>query len=285
MPTGNQQPSVRFRRIGSALRKAREAAGMTLTAASRRYGRSQSWLSTLENGLHTILPEELIDLLNFYGVPEGPERRALIHLAEQGAGKSWQRRYEGRISPFARDLASLEEDAARIRNFEPDLIPGLAQTREYALGLILGSKTRPGQRTQELVDFRMGRQAVLDREDPPGYQAIIGESALHQIVGSPAVTRRQLQQLLKLAERRHVSLRVLPFTAGASLGMAGPFVLLSLRPPGDFTVTVIEQFSQGSFVEDEREVLKHEAIFAHLLAATLDQTSSLEVIDRLASQL
>ncbi|TDB75045.1 XRE family transcriptional regulator [Actinomadura sp. KC216] len=66
MPSRNQ-PTVRLRRIGSALRKAREANNLTVGTACRRYGRSKSWLSTLENGLHTIDPQEPADLLDFWG--------------------------------------------------------------------------------------------------------------------------------------------------------------------------------------------------------------------------
>ncbi|GAA4600963.1 hypothetical protein GCM10023195_01820 [Actinoallomurus liliacearum] len=104
-------PSVRLRRIGSALRKAREDGGLTIDTACRRYGRSKSWVSTLENGLHSIDPQELADLLNFYEVPEGPLRDSLLHLATHKPGKNWERAYEGRISAAALDLASLEEDA------------------------------------------------------------------------------------------------------------------------------------------------------------------------------
>ncbi|MEV0400358.1 Scr1 family TA system antitoxin-like transcriptional regulator [Actinoallomurus sp. NPDC050550] len=124
-------PSVRLRRIGSALRKAREENGMTVDTASRRYGRSTGWLSTLENGLHPVDPQELTDLLDFYGVPKGPLRESLIHLAKHDH-KQWGRAYEGRISSAALDLASLEEDSALIRNFEPNVIPGLLQSEAYA---------------------------------------------------------------------------------------------------------------------------------------------------------
>jgi transcriptional regulator with XRE-family HTH domain len=80
MPSGNR-PSVRLRRIGSALRKARDATGMTVGTAARRYGRSKSWLSTLENGLHSVEPQELADLLDFYGVTDATLRESLLHLA------------------------------------------------------------------------------------------------------------------------------------------------------------------------------------------------------------
>src|SRR5690349_16847300 len=119
MPSGHQ-PSVRFRRIGRACRAAREAAGLTNDVAARRYGRSKGWLSTLENGLHIITPEELGDLLDFYRVPHDAERESLIHLAEHGHGKNWDRPFENRVSASLRDLASLEEDASDIRTFGPD---------------------------------------------------------------------------------------------------------------------------------------------------------------------
>ncbi|MFS2292498.1 MAG: helix-turn-helix domain-containing protein [Actinomadura sp.] len=128
MPSGNA-PTVRQRRIGSALRQARDRHNLTVATVARRFGRSQGWPSMVENGLQTIAPEKLGDLLDFYGIEDGPLRESLLHLATHKPG-SWKRTFEYRISAAALDLASLEEDAAEIRNFEPSIVPGLLQVPE-----------------------------------------------------------------------------------------------------------------------------------------------------------
>ncbi|MEV5752334.1 helix-turn-helix transcriptional regulator [Actinoallomurus sp. NPDC052308] len=284
MPSRNI-PSVRLRRIGSALRKAREDSGLTIDTACRRYGRSKSWLSTLENGLHSIDPQELADLLDFYKVPEGPLRESLLHLATHKPGKNWERAYEGRISAAALDLASLEDDADLIRTFGPCVVPGLLQTPAYARELMSVGPARPVRRSAALVAFRMARQKVLSCPNPARYVTVISESVLHHQVGDPDLMHAQLRRLSEAAQAENVTLRVLPNSAAAHLWLAGPFHLLSMRPPGYLTVSVVEQFTKSLFVEDEKEIALHEEIFSLLLDASLDEDASQKLIERLASRL
>ncbi|GAA0343507.1 helix-turn-helix domain-containing protein [Actinoallomurus spadix] len=284
MPSRNV-PSVRLRRIGSALRKAREDSGLTIDTACRRYGRSKSWLSTLENGLHSIDPQELADLLDFYGVPAGPLRESLLHLATRDPSRNWVRVREGRISAAALDLASLEEDAELIRTFQPSLVPGLLQTPEYSRALMAVGPTRPPRNTRALVAFRLARQEVLARPNPPRYLTVISESVLHHPVGGRGLMRAQLCRLAEAARAGQVALHVLPNSASAHLWMAGPFHLLSLRPPGCLTVSVVDQFTKSLFIEDEAEIALHEEIFSLLLDVSMEQDASLELIERLASAL
>jgi transcriptional regulator with XRE-family HTH domain len=283
MPSGNT-PSVRLRRIGSALRKAREDSGMTLDTACRRYGRSKGWFSTLENGLHSIDTQELADLLDFYGVADGPLRESLLHLAAHRPSRNWRRTYEGRISAAALDLATLEEDAASIRTFQPNVIPGLLQSEEYASALMKAGLPSPMRNNAELVRFRMERQRILSREDPPRYQAVIGEAALRQQVGGAAVMRAQLHRLVECHRRGLIAFYVLPYSADAHLGIAGPFHILALRPPGRLTVTVVEDFTQSTFVESEAEVAAFERIFSYFRNVALDESSSLGLLREIASR-
>lgn len=282
--TSANRPSVRFRRIGSALRHAREAAGFTIETAARKFGRSPGWISTTENGLQPIRVDDLADLLDFYGVADGPLRESLLHLAAQGRRKNWQRAYEDRISPAAADLASLEDDSAFIRSFQPCLVPGLMQIEDYARTVIETGLPSSTRNNAELVAFRMARQECLKRQQPPTYCAIIAEAVLHEVVGEPAVMRRQLKRLIEMAQLEHVALHVLPYPASAYLWVGGPFHLVALRPPGRLTVAVIEYFNKSSFIDDEREVKEYEEVFTHLLAAALDQEDSLDLINRLASR-
>jgi transcriptional regulator with XRE-family HTH domain len=277
------RPSVRFRRIGGALRHARENAGLTIETAARRFGRSPGWMSTTENGLQIIRVDDLTDLLDFYQITDHTLRASLLHLAAQGRRKNWERAYEGRISAAALDLASLESDSAEIRTFQPSLIPGLFQTADYTHALIAAGLPGATANATELVAFRMARQTILTRPDAPRYRAIIGEAAFHHRVGAPVVMRTQFLHLLEVAQMDNVTLHVLPFSSSACLWLAGPFDLFALRPPGRLTVSVVEHFTQSSFVEDEKQVTAHGETFDHLLAATLDESSSLKVIERILS--
>ncbi|QXJ20763.1 helix-turn-helix domain-containing protein [Actinomadura graeca] len=283
MPADNA-PTVRQRRIGSALRKAREHHKMTVAAVGGSFGRSQGWMSMVENGLHPIAPGELARFLDFYAIPEGPLRASLLHLATHVPGK-WVRERVGRISAAALDLASLEEDAAEIRTLQTNIIPGLLQIPDYTRKLMAVGLAKNSRNVEALVEFRMSRQRVLGRPEPPHYVPIIAEAVLHNRVGGdPAILRAQIRRLADVARLDHVDLRVLPRAASAYLSLITPCVLISLRPPGELTVSVGDQFTRTVFVEDEEEVASHQKIFEVLLSATLSRTASLELIDEVASE-
>ncbi|TDB86681.1 XRE family transcriptional regulator [Actinomadura sp. KC216] len=283
MPSGNA-PTVRQRRIGSALRKARDHHNLTVATAAGRFGRSQGWLSMVENGLQVICPEELSDLLDFYNVEDGPLRESLLHLATHKPG-TWVRAYEFRISAAGLDLASLEEDAAEIRNFEPSIVPGLLQIPAYTRKLIAVGPAKHPRNTKALVEFRLSRQRVLSRPNPPFYMPIIAEAVLHnQVGGDPAIMRAQLRRLAVVARLPHVDLRVLPSRASEHLWFGSPHLLIALRPPGRLTVSVVDQYAKSLFVENEEEVAAHEETFELLLSAALSRAASLRLIEEIASQ-
>jgi transcriptional regulator with XRE-family HTH domain len=276
-------PSVRFRRIGRTLRELREDAGLTLSAAGRRLERSTASLSMIENGLQQIRPRDLAYILDFYGVPSGPVRASLLHLAQQGRQKDWMRSYEGRISAAGLDYASCEADSAVIRGFELYLVPGLLQTEAYARAVMdagLPSETRDNA---ELVAFRMARQKILARPDPPRLVVVIGEAALRQSVGGRDVMRAQLERLIEAAALDHVALRVLPFSAGARPGLDGRFNIFDLRAPGRLTVVVVEDLTRMSFRERDEEAIVFAAVFDRLRAAALDEARSLALMKRIRS--
>ncbi|WP_433150614.1 helix-turn-helix domain-containing protein [Actinomadura nitritigenes] len=283
MPSGHA-PTVRQRRIGSALRKARDHHNLTVATVARRFGRSQGWMSMVENGLQAIAPDELSDLLDLYGIEDGPLRESLLHLATHKPG-TWVRSYEYRISAAALDLASLEEDAAEIRTFQFGIVPGLLQVPDYARKIIAIGTAKHPHDVKTLVDFRMSRQRVLCRPNPPRYIPIIAEAVLHnQVGGDPAIMRAQMRRLTEAARLDHVELHVLPLRASEYIGLTTPYHLLSLRPPGRLTVSVADQHNESIFLEDEERVAMHEATFEQLLEAALDRTASLELLDKVASQ-
>lgn len=59
---------------------------------------------------------------------------------------------------------------------------------------------------------------------------------------------------------------------------------LALRPPGRLTVTVVEDLTQSTFVENETEVATFERIFSYFRNAALDDSSSLRFLEEIASQ-
>lgn len=83
---------------------------------------------------------------------------------------------EGHPSYF-RPFAEHEASATLLREFEPLAVPGLLQTETYARALV----TRPSataDQVEELVNARIERQAVLDKESAPTLVVLLDESVL-----------------------------------------------------------------------------------------------------------
>lgn len=76
-------------------------------------------------------------------------------------------------------------------------------------------------------------QAVLARERPPTFVALVSESALRQPVGVAAVMRQQLRHLATAADRWIV--QVVPLAAETYIRLDGPFAIATVdgvRRPG-----------------------------------------------------
>jgi Domain of unknown function (DUF5753) len=73
----------------------------------------------------------------------------------------------------------------------------------------------------------LDRQAILDRPAPPHVVAVIDESVLHQLIGSPQIMVDQLAHLADLYERPDISIQVLPSENGANAGLSGALDLAS----------------------------------------------------------
>jgi Domain of unknown function (DUF5753) len=140
--------------------------------------------------------------------------------------RGWWTRQPG-LPQLWRSLIDFEAKATRVQNYEASFVPGLLQTAEYARAIIQGiAPTITEAELDNLVAARVARQTVLTRANAPQLFAVVDESALRRPIGEPGVMHRQLHHLLGMAEQPHVTLRVVPLSAGAHAGLRGPFVIL-----------------------------------------------------------
>jgi hypothetical protein len=132
--------------------------------------------------------------------------------------------------------------ATALRYWQPLLVPGIAQSEEYAFEVFRGDGRDHDRAASDTAD-RMTRQAALDREDPPTLVIVLWEPVLHHQIGTPEVMRAQLVKLLEVSERRNALVHVLPSAIGANAGLGGPVSLASVAGEGDTLLT-------GSLLED-----------------------------------
>jgi transcriptional regulator with XRE-family HTH domain len=190
--------------IGARLKAIRnERTDLSLEQAAALAQWSPATHSRIENGLRTISTEDVATLATLYKL-SAAERDELVDEAKSGDSSGWWDRPLPGVPEDIGTLASYEAEATRLTNWSVNVVPGLLQTYEYAVGLM-----RSGD--ADLADIetrwmaRMRRQQVLGTVE---YSAFIGEAALRTPFGGVDALRRQLRHLID-ARRRGIRIRVL----------------------------------------------------------------------------
>ncbi|WP_155054051.1 helix-turn-helix domain-containing protein [Streptomyces blattellae] len=250
---------------GVELRRQRQLAGLSLDRLSDIVNYSKTHLHGVETGERLPLPPLSEKLDAAFGTGE----------LFQGLWGAVKREHTPRRFDHCLEL---EARAARIQEFCAGLVPGLLQTPAYMRALF--TEGNPGMSPagiDDLVAKRMSRQENLRRERPPQFWWIIGEAALLQAVGGPAVMRGQLAALLPLVRTRHTTIQVAPFSAGALALMNGTLILLTL--PDNSTTVYQEGFGYGETFDDREIVARRMRGFDELKASALSVRESAALIE------
>jgi transcriptional regulator with XRE-family HTH domain len=278
------RPTLRAQWLGQSLRELREAAGMTLTRAAEFLQRNSATVSRFESGEYPIRRPDLMALLDLYGVSERRRRDGLLRLSEDVWQKGWWDGYAADVERQFVDFVWLESRAATIQQFDPVVITGLLQTRDYAEAVISAAErdAEPAQ-IGRWLELRMERQSVLRQPDPPRLSVIVDEPVLHRAVGGSAVLRGQLAHLLDSAQLPQVDLRVLPASVGAHASPSGGFRVFGIAEP-DMEVGYAETVGGAVYVEppdSERFV----QVYDRLLDSALGPAESAEFIRTIGEDL
>lgn len=273
-------PSLRRRRVATALRRLREQAGLSHIQAAGSSGFSTAKISRIE-ALHTaVTGDDARTLCEIYGVDKHTTD-ALAELARQSRRRGWWHIYSDDVLGKVVDLIELEADAKALRSFRLDLIPGLLQTEAYASAVIRNGFAGIDQEIlRRRVSVRMNRQQQA-RERGVKVWSIVGEATLLQPVGGGSVMAEQLDSLADLAESTG-TVQVLPLSLPGHPAMGVSYTLLDLRDGATFAY--IDTLTGGLYLEDEVEVDHYRDTWARLTASALDFHQSVEVIRRAADE-
>ncbi|WP_030811918.1 helix-turn-helix domain-containing protein [Streptomyces sp. NRRL S-337] len=207
-------PTARQARLGGELRKLRERAGKTAREAAAMISTDQAKISHIEAGRVGVSEDRIRRLAVFYACDNEALVEALCAMAREHRGQHWWDGYRGILAPGFLDIAELEHHAVGLRCLQPVTFPGILQTEEYAHALFASAIPRlPDHELKARVEHRMKRRDILERDEPPNFEAIVHEAALRMRVGGRKVARRQLEHLLSMSERPGLILRVIPFTS------------------------------------------------------------------------
>jgi transcriptional regulator with XRE-family HTH domain len=290
LATRGESPAVARRRVRLALRRARDAKGLSQGAVAGLIGWSLSKVQRIEAGDNAISGTDLRALLDLYGVIDPEE---IDHLAEEARisrRQRWWARPEFRehLTPGTMQLLQFEAEAVAIRSYQPVLVPGNFQTPAYAEFLLDSFKTNlTDDQRRVRYDVRMQRRAqFLESADSPPHYLILDESVLGREIGGLEVMAEQLEQLAQIAERPDVHIRVIPLTQGAVLGLVGHFTVLDLSDDdSDDAVLYRESFTGDAIEHDPKEVKAHREMFERFWRESLDEEKTIRAINAVAASL
>lgn len=294
MTTTVHSPTAGRRRLRNSLRRARDTAGLTQEQVAEEMDWSLSKVIRIETGGVGISTTDLRQLLLLYQINDPAEVSELVELARIGRRRPWWTRYKDVVPTGYLSYIGLEDESTVLRCVNPIGMPGLLQDEEYARALAnaswwtttVGGRVRPAPTVaEERADVRMIRQReVLHRAEPPEITAVLDEAVLWRQIGGAQVLKRQLQHLLTLGREPHITVQVLPFTAGM-LNMVSPFIILEFPDPADTDVVYTESAFDYAVIDGPSDVEAYRQMFDGARAASLSEEESLALITRVASGL
>lgn len=273
--------SVPKRELGRYLKQAREEAGWPLDTAAKQLEWSRARMYRIEGGQTSVRTHDVELMCRLYGTSD-EFRQVMVGLAGESKSKGWWQAYGDAIPDWFELYVGMEAAADRLRQYEPALVPGLLQTREYA-ERVLRSKPgiKPGEVAQS-ASLRLERQQLLTRGAPraPRLDVVLGEAVLRQ--RAPEMPA-QLQHLVDTAGRDNVMIRVVPIVAAPHhVSLAGAFVIVDFPArgtrPAEPTTVYSESLTGALYLEKALEVAAYAEAWAALDRVALDPASSTDLI-------
>lgn len=283
--------TVPRRSLGIALGSARKRAGMTMQVAADRVGVSIQTLRRVERGEVSSRASMVEVLCAFYGV-DNRMRDVLVGLSKESRSRGWWHSYGDVIPRWFELFVSLEQTANRIREFAPQLVPGLLQHSEY-MGVVIRTDV-PHLEEAEVsarIKLRQERQQLLTRSfpAPPELEVIISEVVLLSEPAAEGVMRKQVWHLLKATELPGVTLRVLPLSANPHRSSStGAWILMDFMAENGNTppsTVYSEDLTGAIYLDKPAEINVYEEVWAALLGLALTPEQSIELMSRRLKEL
>lgn len=274
----SSSPTVSRLQLGRELRRLREAAQLSREDAAADLECGVSKISKVETGKAALRAGEVKVLLDRYGVTD---RDDVLRLARDA-----RRRSSYRVPDWAKTFVGMEAEAAEIRTYETELVPGLLQTPDYARMVIRAADPyRDPREVERLVDARIDRQARLSSDAAPLLWAVVNEAVIRRTVGDAEVMYHQLEHLGMLTRDANITVQVLPFTAGAHPAMGYSFVHLRLSDPPDGELVYLEDLTSADYLERPAHIKSYYDAFGMLAQVALTPEKSVTMIEQASREL
>jgi transcriptional regulator with XRE-family HTH domain len=259
--------------LGRRLQDMRQNVGASLEEAAKALRVTPLTIRRLEKAEVALKPLYVEKLLQTYGADQ-QEIDEFVAMAERANKPGWWHAYRDVVPSWFTAYVSLETGAKTLRTYEPHYVTGLLQTRDYARCVLRGGF--PNDSEEELerrVELRLRRQSLLERTDAPTLWVVMEEAVLHRAVGGPDVMREQIDRLLEASELDHVSLDIVPFSAGAHVGACAPFTYFRFEEPELPDIVYSELLTASVYLDDRADVVAHLEAHSRMALLTSSQES------------
>jgi uncharacterized protein DUF5753 len=200
-------------------------------------------MSRIENGQRHISTEDVAMILTSYRIPSAERDEVIAEARAENASGWWDRPLPG-VPAEMGTLASYEADANSLTDWAVSLVPGLLQTEDYAMALILSQEV-----PQDVAELRWvarrRRQKILGTVD---YRAYISETALRTPFGGPDCHRKQIRHLVD-ARERGIPVRVVPEHLPVGL-ISHSWLYMTF--PHTTPVVNVEVYEGGVYLHDDQ---------------------------------
>ena len=268
-------PTVPRMLLGIQLHRFREAAGVSPEQAGYEIRASRSKISRMENGRVRFKERDVTDLLTLYGITDEKTRTGMVALVRQANAPGWWSKYGDIMADWFEAYLGLEMAASVIRTFELQFVHGLFQTEDYARAVtLLGHTAAPAAEIDRRVNMRLKRQELLT--GPDAAAGLVGHRRGRAAApgGRPAVMKAQLKRLIEVAQQRHVTVQVVPFSRGGHAAAGGSFTVLRFGEPEVPDVVYIEQLTSALYLDKREDVDHYMEVMNHLSTEALTPAAS-----------
>ncbi len=271
--------------LGAALRRLREANGITRKAAGEPIRASQAKISRLELGKVGFKQRDVADLLTRYGITDEQERGTFLALARKANTPGWWHQYSDILPNWFERYFGLEQAASVIRTYEPQLVPGLLQTEDCARATVqLHHRHASFEEIERRVALRLARQEMLTKPGAPSLWAVLDEAALRRPLGGREVLRAQLRHLIEMAALPNITLQVVPFDSGGHVAVGGPFTMLRFSEHELPDIVYLEQLSSAVYLDKKRDTADYLTVMDTLCVQAASPAETTNFLSRIIKE-
>ncbi|WP_406382421.1 Scr1 family TA system antitoxin-like transcriptional regulator [Streptomyces sp. NBC_01618] len=258
--------------VADVAKKSRVRKKLTQDQLGKGIGFSAAAVSAMETCAQPASDEMLAGLERALGDGMGLFEQARIYM-----------RMEAYLPQF-KPHAPLEQAALSLHLYSMQVVYGLFQTEDYARALIGGGyPPLSEQRVEQLVEARMVRKMLFDREPSPMIELILEESVLTRFIGNASIMRAQMRYPAECARRRNVTFNVLALDCGKFgeyTGARGEITLL--ETPLHEHLVYLEPQDESLLISDPAKVSTYAQRYAKIRSQAMGPRESLALIEQLA---